>query len=210
MTDTANKGIIPTIERILSGIEVQLLNLKTNTTELYVTADDGKYIFKNLDPKTDYRVSAENPECITSSLDTATMDWKESPSIHADLELSCVGNIVRLKRIYYDVNKYNIRNDAASELNKLVEILKKYKNMKIELRSHTDSRLDDTYNLKLSQKRAKAVMNYLVKSGINANRLVANGYGESLPVNNCINDIKCTDEEHQQNRRTEFKILNMK
>ncbi len=194
----------------LSGIEVYLLNLKSNDTLFYLTADDGRYSFKDLDPKTEYRVTAVNPECIMSSLDTATTDWKESPTIHADLEIACVGNIVRLTNVYYDLDKYNIRRVDEPELNKLADILKKYSTMKIELRSHTDSRADDKYNLMLSQKRANAVVKYLTKKGIKAERLVAIGYGETLPINKCANDVPCTDEEHQRNRRTEFKILNMK
>lgn len=194
----------------IGGIEVQLLNLKTNKIELYITADDGKYIFKDLDPKTEYRVTAENPDCINSSIDTSTSNWKESPSIQADIELSCVGNVVRLKKIHYETDKYNIRPEDKQELNSLIEILNKYPDMKIELRSHTDSRSDDNYNLELSDKRAKSAVRYLVKNGINVNRLVAKGYGESMPLNKCTNGVKCTEEEYLENRRTEFKILNMK
>lgn len=79
--------------------------------------------------------------------------------------------------------------------------------MVIELSSHTDSRGSDAYNLKLSQERASSAVAYLVQKGIDPARLVAKGYGETKPVNGCINGVPCSDEQHQANRRTEIKIL---
>ncbi|MBO0933353.1 OmpA family protein [Fibrella aquatilis] len=108
-----------------------------------------------------------------------------------------------LENIYYDLDKYNIRADAAPELDKLVTILKDNPTLKIELSSHTDSRSPDAYNLRLSQNRAKAAVDYIVSKGIDADRLTAKGYGETqLVVKNAR-----TEEEHQRNRRTEFKVL---
>ena len=108
-----------------------------------------------------------------------------------------------LENIYYDLNKYNIRADAAPELDKLVTILKDNPNLKIELSSHTDARDTDSYNMKLSQNRAKAAVDYIISKGIDAERLTAKGYGETqLVVKNAR-----TEEEHQRNRRTEFKVL---
>jgi len=79
--------------------------------------------------------------------------------------------------------------------------------LRIELMSHTDSRGDDDYNMALSQQRAQSVVNYLVNKGIARNRLVAKGYGETRLKNRCSNGVNCTEEEHQQNRRTEFRII---
>ncbi|WP_247233137.1 OmpA family protein [Telluribacter sp. SYSU D00476] len=108
-----------------------------------------------------------------------------------------------LENIYYDLNKYNIRPDAAQELDKLVEVLRDNPTMKIELSSHTDARATDAYNMTLSQQRAESAVNYIVSRGIDAGRLTARGYGErQLIVQNAR-----TEEEHQRNRRTEFKIL---
>ncbi|GAB3176680.1 OmpA family protein [Telluribacter humicola] len=108
-----------------------------------------------------------------------------------------------LDNIYYDLNKYNIRPDAAQELDKLVEILRDNPSMKIELSSHTDARATDAYNMTLSQQRAESAVNYIVSKGIDADRLTARGYGErQLIVQNAR-----TEEEHQRNRRTEFTIL---
>ncbi|HEX9955842.1 MAG TPA: OmpA family protein [Fibrella sp.] len=108
-----------------------------------------------------------------------------------------------LENIYYDLDKFNIRSDAAEELDKLVTILKDNPTLKIELSSHTDVRAPDAYNLRLSQNRAKAAVDYIISKGIDAQRLTAKGYGETQ----LIVKTARTEEEHQRNRRTEFKVL---
>jgi outer membrane protein OmpA-like peptidoglycan-associated protein len=111
-----------------------------------------------------------------------------------------------LENIYYDLAKSDIRADAALELDKLVKILKDNPTIRIELSSHTDSRSGDDYNLALSQVRAQSAVDYLVSQGIAADRLVAKGYGETqLRIQNAQ-----TEEEHQSNRRTEFKVIEIK
>ena len=89
----------------------------------------------------------------------------------------------------------------------LTDLLKKYPDMKIELSSHTDSRGQDSYNESLSQKRAESAKTWIVAKGIAADRIVAKGYGEKQPQNGCTNGVECTEEQHQLNRRTEFKII---
>ncbi|MHA4736667.1 OmpA family protein [Dyadobacter sp. MSC1_007] len=108
-----------------------------------------------------------------------------------------------LENIYYDLNKYNIRPDAAVELDKLVQILKDNPTMTIELSSHTDARATDAYNMTLSQNRAESAVTYLNSKGIDADRMIAKGYGERELI---VPNAK-TEEEHQRNRRTEFTIL---
>jgi len=108
-----------------------------------------------------------------------------------------------LDNIYYDLNKYNIRSDAALELDKLVTVLKDNSTLRIELGSHTDVRDTDSYNLKLSQNRARSAVDYIVSKGIDQTRMTAKGYGETVVI---VKNAK-TEEEHQRNRRTEFKIL---
>lgn len=117
-----------------------------------------------------------------------------------------VGKTYTLENIYYDFDRWEIREDAKPELDKLVQILKDNPTIEIELYSHTDSRGTDSYNLKLSDKRAKAAVDYLVKMGISSSRLKAIGYGETQLLNQCSNGLDCSEEEHQKNRRTEFKI----
>ena len=123
-------------------------------------------------------------------------------------------DIVKLDNVYYDLNEYYIRPDASIVLDKVVDMMKLNPGMKIELRSHTDCRQTESYNYVLSIKRAKAAMSYLVENGISKERLTANGYGESIPINVCDctgnSSASCTEAEYQQNRRTEFKILTLK
>lgn len=130
-------------------------------------------------------------------------------TLRAKLELSylAAGAIVKLENIYYDFDKFNIRPDAAEELDRLVEIMNKYPKMKIEMRSHTDSRGSDAYNKKLSQNRATSAAKYIISKGIEKNRIAFMGYGETVLVNKCSNNYPCSEAEHQLNRRTEFKVL---
>lgn len=113
-----------------------------------------------------------------------------------------VGNIIVLKNIFFDFDKATIRPESANELERLVKLLNDNPNIKIELGSHTDSKGSDDYNLKLSDSRSKSVVDYLITKGIPATRLVAKGYGETKPI-----DSNDTDAGRQNNRRTEFKIL---
>jgi outer membrane protein OmpA-like peptidoglycan-associated protein len=108
-----------------------------------------------------------------------------------------------LENIYYDYNKTEIRPDAAIELDKVVKLMKDNPKIKIELGSHTDSRGDHNFNMKLSQGRADAAVQYIISKGIDPKRIVAKGYGETMPI---VVDEK-TEEDYQKNRRTEFKVI---
>ena len=121
-----------------------------------------------------------------------------------------IGKIIEIEKIYFDLDKANIRPDAAIELSKIVSVLKRYPDVSIEIGSHTDSRASKAYNQKLSQNRALAARNWMIDKGINAERITAKGYGESQLVNGCKDNIECTEEEHQQNRRSEFIITALK
>ena len=119
-----------------------------------------------------------------------------------------VGGIYKIDNIYYDYNKATIRDDAKPSLERLLDVLNKYPNMRIQLNSHTDCRGSDVYNYKLSNSRAHSVMLYLKEKGISENRLKYKGFGETVPVNNCKCE-SCTEEQHQGNRRTEFQIMSL-
>jgi len=112
-----------------------------------------------------------------------------------------------INNIYYDLDSFNIRPDAALVLDSLATILNDNPGLRAELGSHTDTRGSDQYNLDLSQKRAESAVSYLISNGISSERLTAKGYGETRLVNKCANDVPCTEDQHQQNRRTTFKIL---
>ena len=115
---------------------------------------------------------------------------------------------VDVKPIYFDYDKYDITPLAVEELTKVVFIMQKFPNIRIKIESHTDSRGKDSYNLKLSDNRAKSTRDYIISQGIDASRIEsAKGYGESRLINKCKNGVKCTEEEHLLNRRSDFIII---
>lgn len=114
---------------------------------------------------------------------------------------------IKIENIYYDFDKWNIRPDAAVELDKLVQVLEENPSIWIVLGSHTDSRGNDQYNLRLSQNRANSAVEYILKRGIDKVRITAKGYGESRLINDCGNGAVCSEVAHQLNRRTEFTIV---
>ena len=120
-----------------------------------------------------------------------------------------IGKAANLKPIYFDLDRSKIRPDAARELDKLVEVMNDLPNISIELSSHTDARSTDRYNMALSQRRANATTNYLISKGIDPDRIVAVGYGETQLVNECANGVDCPEEKHALNRRTEFEITDL-
>ncbi|MFK7775847.1 MAG: OmpA family protein [Saprospiraceae bacterium] len=125
---------------------------------------------------------------------------------NVELDRAELDKSIEIENIYYDLAKWNIRKDAAEELDKLLLTLKDNPSIIVELGSHTDSRGKDKYNLDLSQKRAESAVEYLVENGIDASRISAKGYGETQLVNKCTNGVKCSERRHQMNRRTELKI----
>jgi outer membrane protein OmpA-like peptidoglycan-associated protein len=118
--------------------------------------------------------------------------------------------ITIIESLYYSYGDYKIDTAGQNMLDKLITVLNSNVRLTIEISSHTDSRSSDVFNLTLSQKRAKTAVDYLIFKGINKNRLKAVGYGETRLLNNCKNDAPCTEEEHAKNRRTEFKIVEVR
>ena len=121
------------------------------------------------------------------------------------IEEIILANKVILNPIYFDFDKSNITAKAAFELDNLVQLMNKYKSIIISAESHTDSRGSDSYNLSLSDRRAKSTAQYVISKGIDASRITGTGKGESAPSSDC--DGRCNEEEHQLNRRSEFLIL---
>ncbi|MBE0422947.1 MAG: OmpA family protein, partial [Lutibacter sp.] len=114
--------------------------------------------------------------------------------------------MIKTNTINFDLNQSSIRLDAAIELNKVIAVLRKYPKLKIEIKSHTDSRASADYNMKLTNDRAKKVIDYIISNGIDSSRVSGRGYGETQLLNNCAKGVKCSEAEHQLNRRTEFII----
>jgi outer membrane protein OmpA-like peptidoglycan-associated protein len=200
-------------EQSNTPVEAQVTLLDQDKNPIaQVTAKDGKVTFPDLEQGKNYFVTVIHPDFETYE-GPVTFKTKETQIQimlkKKELELSEVdlAKILGIRIIYFDLDKHFIRTDAALELQKIADIMKQYPQMKIDVRSHTDSRSAANYNLQLSQKRANATRAWLIKQGIAAVRLTAHGYGESKLVNQCADGIKCSDVQHQENRRSEFIII---
>ena len=120
-----------------------------------------------------------------------------------------LGKLINIKPIYFNVGKWNIRPDAAIELDKIVGVMIENPSMEIELGSHTDSRGSASSNMRLSDRRAKSSAKYIKDRIPKPERITGKGYGEEQLLNKCKDGVPCSKEEHQLNRRTEFKIIKM-
>ena len=191
---------------------VEVYNITEKRRQLLLSDKDGNYKMK-LNAKCNYEVKCWKPmyHTVTSPQQFSMVGKKYSENFTANFALDqiIIEKPIVLDNIYYDFDKWNIRPDAETELYKLVQTLKKNSNLTIELSSHTDSRAGDQYNMVLSDKRARAAVEYLINHGIDGKRLKWKGYGESRLVNHCKNDVFCTEEDHQKNRRTEFKAIKL-
>jgi outer membrane protein OmpA-like peptidoglycan-associated protein/tetratricopeptide (TPR) repeat protein len=192
-------------------INVTCENTVLNRTKSKITTDDGKFFFQ-LEQNSDFRVTGEKKGWLSSeAVYETTKGLDRSKDLYVKIKLSmqqpAAEAVIRLDKIYYDYDKFNIKPRAAEELNRLIKLMNDFPDMTIELSSHTDSRGSDDYNLKLSQNRADAAVTYIIGKGISKNRIVAKGYGETRLVNECANGVDCTEAKHQENRRTEFKII---
>lgn len=123
---------------------------------------------------------------------------------HATWKRGSEGFLVNL---YYDFKEENFREESIPDLEKLLGTLQENLDLRIEIASHTDARGPAEFNLEFSQRRADRVVQWLIEHGVARERLVARGYGESKPINQCSDEVNCSEEEHQQNRRTEFRII---
>lgn len=211
-------GIIADSEtnQAVDGAKVILLDDKFQEIAETTSGIDGTYNFDVKCNKTYYiRVAKkdfetnESPITIQPSNDKPELDVKLQKQIKQIGVGTDLAKTLEIPIIYFDLDKSFIRTDAAFELEKVLVVLKQYPQMKIDVRSHTDSRQTEKYNMILSNKRAKATIEWFVKKGISAARLKGRGYGESQLVNKCSDNVPCTEEEHQLNRRSEFVIVSM-
>ena len=188
-----------------------------------LTGRDGKFLFR-VYPEEDYVLMGEKPDFFTSRALFSTVGKTIPKDKLTKLETNKVfttkivldqiilDKAIVLENIYYDLDRDEIRPDAALELDKLVTVLEDNPEIKIELSSHTDSRQTAAYNDDLSKRRAQSAVNYIVSKGIDSERLIARGYGESqlLIADEEINRLpteEAREAAHQRNRRTEFKVI---
>jgi len=211
VTDKKTNALIP-------GATVVLYDEAGKALDNMVVGFDAKFSF-DIDCESSYKV--------IGSKDNYTEDTEEFVSkaeLELDINLSlnpiaptvvnvsvdkCQDALDLINNIYFDLDQSYIRPDAASELDKVIRIMNRCPNIQVEAASHTDSRAPRKYNLRLSQKRAQSTANYIIRrGGISPNRIRAVGYGEERLKNRCSDGVKCTEIEHQVNRRSEFKIKN--
>lgn len=204
---------------VIPNALVTLLDLEGNVIVEKYTDENGKYHFDVACNK-EYILritgldgySSEEKIITTSRMSKTTLldikIKKTKTKIEKEVDLATLFGI---QDILFDVDKSNITSDAAAKLAIVVEVMKQYPNLKIDVRSHTDCRQSYEYNLALSERRAKATVNWLIHNGIAKRRLTGKGYGESKLLNNCdcepSNVSLCSEEQHQQNRRSEFIII---
>ena len=210
VTDLTTSKILPDTKMSLFDNEFKLINTA-------VTDAEGNYKFEVECGKT-YNVRAAKPDYITKEQKIAIARENGRTNLNFALESEIckvavgddLGKCFGIKMIYFDLDKYNIRTEAALDLEKILDVLNQNPTMKLDIRSHTDCRQTAKYNQVLSDRRAKSTIAWLVKNGITTDRLTGKGYGESQLVNDCgcepTNKSNCTEEQHQMNRRSEFII----
>lgn len=204
-----------------SGAEIILPNTKVSLTtdngevldEAFTNAD-GKFNFRVypeehydlIGEKTDYFTVRKDFTTIGKTVDKTTLtEFITNVTFETKIMMDPIvlEKAIVLENIYYDLDKFDIRPDAALVLDSLVQIMNDNPEIYIELGSHTDNRADDSYNLRLSLQRAQSAVSYIINKGIEAKRITAKGYGETQLI---IKNAQ-TEEQHQRNRRTEFKVL---
>jgi outer membrane protein OmpA-like peptidoglycan-associated protein len=201
-------------KEILSNAVLTITN-STDTGKVTVKTDHKGYYKINLKSRTDYELFAAHEDYYDSKIEfQTTKGYEASADLTQDLYLEPFDykKVFTLEGIYYDLASASIRSDAAVVLDTIVYLMNKYPKIRLELGSHTDCRADSAYNQELSQRRADSAVAYIGSKGIDTARLVAKGYGETMLVNDCACEgtyikRKCTEEEHQMNRRTTFKLL---
>ncbi|WP_187262142.1 OmpA family protein [Pontibacter beigongshangensis] len=195
-----------TVEAPLPQARVVATQQQQSDSTVFVTDVNGKYFLDSRKGNT-YTFQGTKEGFLNQAVDLEVPETAhDTVEVTLLFDKSTAGIAIVLEKIYYDLDKWDIRPDAARELDKLVKVLKANPSIRIEMSSHTDSREGFEYNQRLSERRAHAAVDYLVSKGINRNRLTAKGYGKTRLVNHCIDGIPCSEQEHQLNRRTEFKI----
>ena len=203
----------------IANAKVILYDSVENKLKELTSDASGKYDFGKVDCDTKLKIRAEKPSYNTNEILVTIPNESGLTDSKVALELTVkpfkpgddLAEPLGIKMIYFDLDKSNIRPDAAVELAKILIVMTQNPTMKIDVRSHTDCRQTATYNLALSDRRAKSTIAWLIKNGIAADRLTGRGYGELVLVNDCgcepTNASPCSEDQHQKNRRSEFIII---
>ena len=197
---------------LLSGATVDLYSLDGELLESVSTYQDGTYKFTVSCAK-EYKLKASNPKYEDDEKRIEILEENYHSALHTNMNLNRIEEdtpvpAAALQPIYYEFDKSAITADAAEKMDRIIEIMKANPDLIIEASSFTDSRGSDSYNLALSQRRAKAAVEYLISKGVDATRIQSKGYGEDKLINQCVNGVNCDEPSHQLNRRTEFNFVN--
>lgn len=195
----------------LKDVIVTLLDKATNEKIQNKTDDFGSFDFK-LDPDHIYIVKLEKEKFFAKTLMVTTQGvptgmFNLNTAYDLKMEPIVMNKAIEIPNIYYDLGKWNIKPESATELDKVVTLLEENPTIRIELSSHTDARGSSQQNMTLSQKRAQSAVDYIVSKGIAVSRIVARGYGDTMIKNRCKKGVQCTEAEHAVNRRTEIKVI---
>lgn len=197
---------------IMKEVEVILTNKDGEELDKFITTENGDFEFK-IEYNTDYKLVVEKEGYVKKEIEIEGIENSSVGIIESDILLITeefsftLNESIRLNDIHYDLNSYNLRSSSYNELDKLVNILRQNPDIIIELCSHTDSRANDVYNFWLSQHRAISAADYVISQGIDKSRIKGKGYGETQIINQCTNGVYCSEPDHQENRRTEFKVI---
>jgi len=193
-------------KKVIPGAKTTITTALTQADTVLLTNDLGEVTLR-VDRYTDYQAHASKRGYVDDET-TFKTDNSGDKMIELLLQLPTIkkGDKFKLENIFYDYNKSTLRPESMAALDKLAAFIIENK-LKIELSSHTDARGNAAYNQKLSQARAQSCVDYLIKKGVPKASMVVKGYGETQLLNRCKDGVQCSEEEHQENRRTEIKIL---
>lgn len=205
---------------VLNGVSISIVNTCDGSQEFFNTDNDGNFsacLPEGCDYEISYRkagyaTAIKTVSFATGNAESIDLSYTLSPATPSNSltrEPIRTGSVIVLENIYYDFNKSAIRKGEARELEGLAALMFQYPSMKIDLIAHTDSRGTAEYNMDLSMQRAQSAKRFLVNRGISERRINAFGYGETQPRNNCVDGVRCGEEEYQYNRRTEVKVTNL-
>ncbi len=194
--------------QVIPGARVMLIDERNLQIGSALAKKDSLYFFRLL-PKKTYSLKSTADNYFTGSATFYVTEKDDDDTMRVDLFMKRIPKIaIRIQNIYYGFDSANLRPESKVGLDSLYQILADNPQIKVEISSHTDSKGKDDYNMRLSQRRAESVVNYLIQKGIPSDRMVAKGYGESKPIApNTFPDGRDNPEGRQLNRRTEFRVI---
>jgi len=193
----------------IEGVDIKIRDKVNNGEKNSISDVEGDFMFR-LKQFSTYALNGRKDGYYASEVEIDAESYDRNKTLFIDFEM-CVdpcGKAINLENINFDLDKAEILSSSIPDLKRIVKLMRDNPTIHVEMSSHTDSQGTDEYNRRLSQRRADATVNYIVRQGIARDRLKGRGAGESeLKNTKCVDNVPCTDEEHRVNRRTEFKVI---